>query len=85
MTYAGYLSDHDYVFSANGGSGRIYPWLTGMYALCLQVDPDLSGKEFLNLAMDTGYQSTVHLDGKEYTLSKIINPSGMIEALKEAD
>lgn len=83
MTYARYLSDHDYVFSA--GSGRIYPWLTGMYALCLQVDPDLSGKEFLNLAMDTGYQSTVQLDGKEYTLSKIINPSGMIEALKEAD
>lgn len=85
VTYAGYLSDHDYVFSANGGSGRIYPWLTGMYALCLQVDPELSGKEFLNLAMDTGYQSTVQLDGKEYTLSKIINPSGMIEALKEAD
>ncbi|MFA1015131.1 hypothetical protein [Dubosiella newyorkensis] len=48
---AGYGSSDDYCFFSVGGASWLPPWLVGLYALCLQVDPDLDPETFLNIRM----------------------------------
>lgn len=82
ITYSGFLADDNYIYSSYGGISMTCPWLAGMYALCLQVDPDLTPIEFLQTAIETGTSVSVPVNGKEYNLSKIINPIGIINHLK---
>lgn len=78
-TYAGMSGDNTYTFSATGGFSWSVPWLAGMYALCLQVDPTLSPETFNQLALDTG--DTLKLDTGE-EIKTVINPPRLIEAVK---
>lgn len=54
----------------------------GMYALCLQVDAELTPEEFVEKSFETGTVQTIEYQGKQYELGTIIDPAALIEALK---
>lgn len=78
-TYADMSGDSTYTYGATGGFSWSVPWLAGMYALCLQVDPTLSPDTFNQLALDTG--DVLKLDTGE-EIKTVINPQRLIEAIK---
>lgn len=65
-----------------GGLSWSVPWLAGMYALCLQVDNDLTPEEFNRKAFETGTVQTIEYQGKQYELGTIIDPEALIEVLE---
>lgn len=79
---AGPFSTTDYEHISKGGISWTCPWLAGLYALCVQVNPELDGAAFLRLALETG--DKVEADktgGKGRTV--IVNPQRLIEKVKE--
>lgn len=81
-TTAGPYSDDDYAHYCNGGLSWTAPWLMGMYALCLEVNPELTGEEFIEIAKDTGDINSYKKGSKTYYIDEIINPQKMIDYLK---
>ena len=75
-TTAGYTGETDYVFYRQGGYSWAAPWLAGMYALCVQVYPEITPELFIELAFETGTQMRA---------GKIINPIKLIERLENGD
>ncbi|MDO5062462.1 MAG: S8 family serine peptidase [Peptostreptococcaceae bacterium] len=81
-TIAGFTDPKDYAFSRIGGMSWTCPWLAGMYALCVQVDPEITADEFIQIALETGHVQNIQHDGKDYKLGRIIDPEKIIEQLK---
>lgn len=79
-TYACSSSSDGYEFCSQGGLSWSAPWLSGLYALCVQVKPDITPEEFIEKAFETGIQKTIVHDGKEYTLGTIVDPVKLIES-----
>lgn len=71
-----------YAYYRQGGWSWVVPYLEGVYALGLQVRPDLTPTEFYRVALATGSYSTVTRDGKSYRFGPIINPGALIAKLK---
>lgn len=65
--------EHDYVKFQGGGSSWCVPYIAGVYALACQVEPNVDGKEFWKIAMESA------VSNKE--LDAIINPQGIIDKL----
>ena len=64
-----------------GGSSWIVPWITGMYSLCVQVNPNISFEHFLELASETAsLVERTAWSGEAYVL-RIINPTALIDAV----
>ena len=80
-TYACSSSSDGYEFCSQGGLSWSAPWLSGLYALCVQVKPDITPEEFIEKAFETGIQKTIVHDGKEYTLGTIVDQVKLIESL----
>lgn len=74
-TYASAKGEDAYEFSVRAGSSWTAPWLAGMYALCCQVDPALTGEEFIEAALKTGSPTTEGVS--------VIAPAALIEAIKQ--
>lgn len=57
-TYAGYETDHenDYIRDYYGGLSWTAPYVTGLMAIGLQIDPTLTGEEMLALMKETAYR-----------------------------
>jgi membrane protease YdiL (CAAX protease family) len=72
----------DYAFYRQGGLSWATPWVAGMYALAVQVDPSLTPEHFLELALDTGRMIDVPHEGKTYKLGPIVDPQALIAALQ---
>jgi hypothetical protein len=73
----------EYVFYRQGGWSWVVPYLEGLYALGLQVKPDLTPEQFYRAALETGsYTQFIH-EGKTYKLGPIINPTALIEKLQK--
>lgn len=81
-TYASSSSSDGYEFCSQGGLSWSAPWLSGLYALCVQVKPDITPEEFIERAFETGVQKTIIHNGKGYTLGMIVDPVSLIESLK---
>jgi len=77
-TTASHTGDSDYIFLRRGGNSLAAPWLAGLYALCVQVYPNISPDIFITLAFETG--DILHRN--DYTLGTIVNPIRLIEALE---
>ena len=71
-----------YVFYREGGWSWSIPYIAGMYALAVQVKPDITPDEFWATALQTGTTIQVQKDGKSYDLGPILNPQALIDALK---
>jgi len=78
-TTAGPTGDKDYAYYADGGLSWAVPYIAGLYALAVQVKPEVSPKEFWDTAMATG--DTITTDS--YKLGKIVNPAKIIETLQK--
>ncbi len=73
----------DYVFYRLGGTSWTVPYLAGMYALAVQVDPDVTPEEFWSTALATGKTTQIAHAGKTYSLGVILDPQALIAALRK--
>lgn len=80
-TFADSNDPEGYEFSARGGSSWAVPWLSGLYALCVQKDPDITPEIFLEKAFETGTIQRWEHNGTEYQLGTIIDPVALVESL----
>lgn len=72
----------DYVFYPEGAWSWSVPYLAGMYALGIQVRPDITSDTFWDTALKTGRTIQIGHDGKDYKFGVILDPQALIEALK---
>jgi subtilisin family serine protease len=73
----------DYVYYRTGGWSWSIPYLAGMYALAIQIKPDIIPEQFWRLAMITGQTIQVEHEGKKYPLGPILDPAALIAALQK--
>lgn len=71
----------NYDFSRQGGLSWAVPWCAGFYALCCQVDPEMTPEKFIDVVKSTAITTTIQHDNKSYEFGEIINPASVIEAL----
>ena len=72
----------DYVFYAYGGYSWIAPYLAGLYALAIQVTPNITPDIFWKTALATSDKLKVRIDIKKYTFNHVISPNALIDKLK---
>jgi subtilase family protein len=82
-TTASPTGTNDYVFYREGGWSWSIPYLAGMYALAVQVKPDITPEEFWDTALKTGKTTQLQHDGKEYEFGVILDPQALITAIKD--
>lgn len=71
-----------YSFARIGGWSSVEPYLAGLYALSCQVKPNITPDLFWSTALKTGDAMDIKNEGKETQKGKLINPTKLIEALK---
>ncbi|HYF91784.1 MAG TPA: S8/S53 family peptidase [Symbiobacteriaceae bacterium] len=81
-TAAGPCSQSEYAFYRQGGWSWAVPYLEGVYAMGLQVKPDLTPEEFYRVALETGSYSEYTENGKAFRLGPILNPAALIKKLQ---
>lgn len=81
-TYASFTGVSDYAFGRSGGLSWTCPWIAGLYALCVQVQPDMTINEFIEAAYATGDTIPISNEGEELNFGTIINPVKLVESLK---
>lgn len=81
-TVAGTASPNDYAFSRIGGGSWVPPYLAGLYALAVQVDPTITPSRFWSIALHTG--RTIQLEHNEHrsNLGVIVDPVALINELR---
>jgi hypothetical protein len=82
-TIAGFTGPKNYAIARNGGLSWAVPWCTGLYAMCCQVKPEITPKEFIELANSTAIPTKIKHNGKTYSYGKAINPKGIIDELSK--
>ncbi len=80
-TYAGSTGTADYEISKQGGLSWAVPWFAGFYALCCQVKPDITPREFIETVRATGVTTQIEHEGRTYEFGKIVQPAAVVEAL----
>jgi hypothetical protein len=80
-TTASPTGTEDYVFYRQGGWSWSIPYIAGMYALAVQVKPDITPEEFWDTALKTGKTIQLQHDGKDYKFGVILDPQALIAAL----
>jgi hypothetical protein len=81
-TFASPTGISEYTYSSIGGLSFGIPYIAGMYALAVQVDPTITPEKFLALAMRTGRTIQVQNNGQSLPLGPILDPVALIEAIK---
>lgn len=81
-TMASESGNDEYVFFEQGGWSWCVPYISGLYALCCQVNKDITPEEFWSKALESGDERQFENDGVSCT-GKIVNPQKLIEAVKK--
>ncbi len=83
-TIAGSWAPDQYIFFSVGGWSWCTPYIAGMYALAVQVDPDITPDQFWSLAMDTGrtIEAKRPQSNQSFNLGPILDPVALIAALQ---
>lgn len=74
-TMASEQGDNEYRYDEEGGWSWAIPYFAGVFALALQVNPDLTNDEFLSIVRKTA--------GKNKKGVGVINPEGIIDEAKK--
>lgn len=82
-TIASFTGSEDYAISCRGGSSWAVPWCAGLYALCCQVNRDITPQDFINTLKSTGITTDLIHDGQTFKFGPIANPAGVIEKLQQ--
>ncbi|MEJ2561877.1 MAG: S8 family serine peptidase [Anaerolineales bacterium] len=80
-TVAGFTGVEDYAYFSVGGGSWTMPYLAGVYALAVQVDPSITPDDFLELAVETGRVLEITRGDESFILGTIIDPVALIEVL----
>ncbi len=80
-TTASPTGKEEYVFYRQGGWSWAIPYIAALYALCCQINPDITPHNFWTEAFKTGKSIEIEKDGKKYQLDKIVNPVKLIQAI----
>jgi hypothetical protein len=75
----------EYTFDRCGGFSKAPPYTAGVYALAVQVDPDITPERFWTLAAKTGRTIEVERNGKRRRLGPIIDPVKLIRSIKAGE
>lgn len=81
-TTASPTGTEDYVFYRQGGWSWSIPYLAGMYALAVQVKPEITPEQFWQIALDTGKTIQIDHNAKEYEFGIILDPQALIKAIQ---
>lgn len=81
-TSANCTGKSDYQYFNIGGNSVLPPWIAGLYALCLQVDDELSPEAFIDLAYKVAYDVELENAMGQKVKTNIFNPTEMILQLK---
>lgn len=73
----------DYAYYVNGGLSWAVPYLAGLYALGVQVYPDLTKELFLQAVRNTAKSQTCTYQGQEFTARYFVNPTALVEYLQK--
>jgi hypothetical protein len=73
-----------YIFDRRGGRSWVMPYLAGVYALAVQVEPELTGEQFWTLALEYGQTLKFVTDKGEKLEGIILDPGALIQALQES-
>lgn len=81
-TTASPTGTEDYVFYREGGWSWSIPYIAGIYALAIQVKPDITPEQFWDAALGTG--RTIHIghNGKDYEFGVILDPQALIKEIQ---
>ena len=80
-TVADYADGTSYRFEGNnGGMSWAVPWLSGMYALAKQTNPNITPEAFWQYAMESSDECRNN-DSNQY-IGRIINPQKLIENIQ---
>lgn len=81
------MSGDTYVHYADGGWSWTVPYVVGMYALCVEVKPDITPEEFYQAAVETAFKinrtedGEIPSDGETAYTYQVLNPVGLIDYL----
>ena len=75
----------EYVFYRVGGMSWSVPYIAGVYALAVQVDPAITPERFWALAVRTGRTIELNRGGVTKPLGPIIDPAGLIRAIQAGE
>lgn len=81
-TTASPTGEDDYVFYRSGGWSWSVPYIAGIYALCCEVNPNITPEQFRKKAIETGVTTNINEKGKSYELGKILSPVELIESIE---
>lgn len=70
-----------YQISKAGGMSWGVPWFAGFYALCCQVNPDITPQKFISVVKNTAQESTFLHEGNIYHFQQIVDPICAVEYL----
>jgi hypothetical protein len=73
----------EYVFYREGGWSWSIPYIAGMYALAVQVDPKITPERFWSLAMKTGRTIQLKHEGQTIPFGPILDPVTLVETLQK--
>ena len=82
-TYASYLGKNEYNWGRTGGWSWSIPYIAGLYALAVQVDPEVTPAKFWDVVRSTALPFEVPIDGKDTQIGMILQPVAVIEKLKK--
>lgn len=81
-TTASPTGNGDYVLYANGGLSWAVPYLAGLYALAVQVNPSVTPAQFRETVLKTSQNQNCEFAGKKFQAKTLINPAALIEAVR---
>ena len=81
--YAGHTNQNSYTVKNDNGLSWAVPWCAGFYALCCQVDPDMTPEKFIEILNLTGERTKITIDDREYSFGKLVNPRAVIDEINK--
>ena len=78
-TYAGRSGSQEYEWARSGGWSWCAPYLAGLYALAVQVRPEITPEVFWQVVQDTAVPISIQYEGKEIQIGRMIQPEALME------
>jgi len=79
---AGANYDDEYVFYRYGGFSWVVPYISGLYALACDANPEVTPELFWKTAMETSKATKVEYKSKTFEIKHVVSPVDLIEKLK---
>jgi hypothetical protein len=79
---ANMTGSEDYMFNRDGGISWTIPYIAGVYALAVQVDPTITPEQFWVTALAEAREVTFEENGQTFTLRHVIDPPAIMHALQ---